>query len=379
MPHVERRVQAGTLRWRARYRGPDGRERSRSFARKTDAEQFLAQVETDKAHGSWVDPALGEVRLDEWAPRWLSTTVHLKPKTRADYESLLRVRILPTFGKAPIAAIRPIDVREWLARMQAEGLSASRCRQACHLLGAILQTAVADGRIPSSPCTGMKLPRLPQVEMAYLSPGQLSDLLNVLPAKYRLMVEVLAIAGLRFGEAAALRKARCDLLRNRLVIAENLSDVSGKLYFVAPKTHQRRMVSIPRSLSERLARTLIQVTAPEDLVFTSARGAPIRYSNFLGRVWKPSLVEAGLPDMGVHALRHTCAALLISQGAHPKAIQRHLGHQSITTTLDRYGHLFEDEDGKLVQGLDDVYTRVIGGPAADGFHLERRPLRAPAG
>lgn len=63
--------------------------------------------------------------------------------------------------------------------------------------------------------------------------------------------------------------------------------------------------------------------------------------------------------MGVHALRHTCAALLIAQGAHPKAIQSHLGHRSITTTLDRYGHLFEDEHEKLAERIDAAYAEVV--------------------
>ena len=69
---------------------------------------------------------------------------------------------------------------------------------------------------------------------------------------------------------------------------------------------------------------------------------------------------AGLPDMGLHALRHTCAALLIAQGAHPKAIQSHLGHRSITTTLDRYGHLFEDEHDRLAERIDAAYAKVLG-------------------
>lgn len=135
--------------------------------------------------------------------------------------------------------------------------------------------------------------------------------------------------------------------------------MSGVLHFGPPKTHQRRAVTIPHFLRDRLADHLRSITSDDDLVFQAPRGGPIRYPNFLRRVWKPALVEAGLPEMGVHALRHTCAALLISQGAHPKAIQSHLGHRSITTTLDRYGHLFEDEHDKLADRLDAVYTDLL--------------------
>lgn len=363
MAHVEKRIQAGTLRWRARYRAPDGRERSRTFTRRIDAEQFLAQVAVDKARGAWIDPTRAHVLFGDWAERWLGTTTHLKPKTRVGYESMLRSRLLPAFGRAPIGDVRPIDVREWLSGMQAKGLSASSCRQAYHLLGAILQAAIDDGRLAASPCSGIKLPRLPQIEMAYLAPEQLRDLFAQVGGQYRLLVEVLAFGGLRFGEAAALRRGRCDLLRSRLIVAESLADVSGTLYFGPPKTHQRRTVTLPKFLRDRLGEHLASVGADDALVFQSPRGGPIRYSNFARRVWKPALVDAGLPDIGVHALRHTCAALLISQGAHPKAIQSHLGHRSITTTLDRYGHLFEDEHDKLAERIDAAYARLVQIPA----------------
>lgn len=221
----------------------------------------------------------------------------------------------------------------------------------------------------------MKLPRLPQLDMAFLRPEQLRALLNVVDPRCRLFVEVLAIGGLRFGEAAALRRGRCDLLRSRLIVAESVADVSGTLHFGAPKTHQRRTVMLPRFLRDRLGEQLIVLENDESLVFQAPTGGPIRYSNFARRVWKPALAEAGLPDMGVHALRHTCAALLIAQGAHPKAIQSHLGHRSITTTLDRYGHLFEDEHDRLAERIDAAYAEVLG--EAESREAKRH-LRAEA-
>lgn len=144
-----------------------------------------------------------------------------------------------------------------------------------------------------------------------------------------------------------------------MIVAESLADVSGVLRFGPPKTHQRRAVTIPHFLRDRLAQQLGSLTSDDALVFQSPRGGPIRYSNFIRRVWKKALLDAGIPDMGVHALRHTCAALPISQGAHPKAIQSHLGHRSITTTLDRYGHLFEDEHDKLADRLDSAYIDLM--------------------
>jgi integrase len=77
------------------------------------------------------------------------------------------------------------------------------------------------------------------------------------------------------------------------------------------------------------------------------------------RVWLPALRAARLPsDMRIHDLRHTCAALLIEQGAHPKVIQEQLGHASITTTLDTYGHLFDDHLDQLAEGMDKTFAEA---------------------
>jgi len=86
---------SGRLRWRVRYRDPSGRQRSRSFARKIDAERFLISVEDSKLRGVYVDPAAGRVAFGEWAERWYATTAALRHSTRTDYRVLLDQQILP--------------------------------------------------------------------------------------------------------------------------------------------------------------------------------------------------------------------------------------------------------------------------------------------
>ncbi len=74
------------------------------------------------------------------------------------------------------------------------------------------------------------------------------------------------------------------------------------------------------------------------------------------RYFKPAVRRAGLPDgLRFHDLRHTCVALLVAQGAHPRAIMERLGHSSIEVTLGRYGHLFPSLDAGLVDGLQQAY------------------------
>jgi integrase len=120
-------------------------------------------------------------------------------------------------------------------------------------------------------------------------------------------------------------------------------------------------VVIPGFLSEFIAEHLARDVSddPDALVFTTQEGKPLRNSNFRRRVWQPAVADAGLPDgLRIHDLRHTCASLLIAQGAHPKAVQVHLGHSSIAVTMDRYGHLFPSDMETLAAALDGVRARA---------------------
>jgi integrase len=99
---------------------------------------------------------------------------------------------------------------------------------------------------------------------------------------------------------------------------------------------------------------------------------PIRHSLFVRRVFKPAIVgdernedetkrrKPALPaekhNLRFHDLRHTCASLLIAAGAHPKLIQARLGYSSITTTLDRYGHLFSSVEAALADALNATFN-----------------------
>jgi hypothetical protein len=124
----------GRPRWRARYRDPSDRERSKSFTRKVDAEQFLVGIEDAKLRGAYVDPQLGRVLFGEWAERWFRTTADLKPASRRTYRKLLDNQILPAFERATLGGIDTLAVREWVAQLVELGLSPSRIRNTHQVL-----------------------------------------------------------------------------------------------------------------------------------------------------------------------------------------------------------------------------------------------------
>ena len=116
---------------------------------------------------------------------------------------------------------------------------------------------------------------------------------------------------------------------------------------------------LPRFLTDRLADHLRTRTAPspDALVFTAPTGGPLNNSNWRRRVWVPAVAAAGLPPgLRIHDLRHTCSALLIAAGAHPKAIQMQLGHTSARFTLDRYGHLYPSSLNRVADTLERIHA-----------------------
>jgi integrase len=154
-------------------------------------------------------------------------------------------------------------------------------------------------------------------------------------------------------------------------VVESASEVGGRLITGPTKSHAERNVRLPRFLREELASYLADRPGdPEAFVFTAPMGSPLRHNNFYQRLFRAALRRAGLPEqVRFHDLRHTCAALLIAQGAHPKAIQAHLGHSSIQVTMDRYGHLFPDALEHLADRLDAARTHA----RAHAERIERAP------
>ena len=151
-------------------------------------------------------------------------------------------------------------------------------------------------------------------------------------------------------------------------MVESATEVDNKLVWGVTKTYERRTVRLPRFLCEQVGIYLAdRPHAPDDLVFTMLQGGPLREPKFAERYFKPAARAAGLPAaLRVHDLRHTCASLLIREGASIKAVQHHLGHKSASITLDRYGHLFPEELDHLADRLDRLRAQAGVYPARTG-------------
>jgi len=348
--------RSGRESWQARWRDPAGVDRSKNFARKVDANQHLVRLESDKLRGRYSDPRLARTKLADWFIEWQATRTNRSPQTRLRDEASIRNHVLPRFGAVPIGQIQPVHIAQWVADLDAEGLAPATTRKAYQLLAAGLSSAVDNGLIPVSPCRNVKLPKIKTSTMRILEPAETMALADTIDERYRAMVLAAAYTGLRFGELAALRTERFDALRKTLRVEESLAEVRGQFLIKPPKSDaSRRTVSVPSFVVEELAHHLAMHADDTGLVFSTPAGGPIRRTNFRRRIWLPA-VRASVGDpCTFHDLRHTHAALLIAQGEHPKVIQERLGHASIKTTLDTYGHLFDDLDEAAADRLDELW------------------------
>lgn len=294
----------------------------------------------------------------EWADEWLATTVHLRARTRAGYVAALRTHVLPVFGELPIARIEQVDVRRFVADMIAGGAAPGTVRGARKVARPVFASAVGSGAIKVNPCDGVRVPRSDRHEMIFLSTAHVEALAESITPPYGVLIRLAAYTGLRAGEIGALRVGRLDLLRRRIEVVESLAEEPWVgLVFGPPKTYERRSVALPPAMSEELATYLAdRPREPDALVFGAPEGGPLRHRNFYPPCSAPAVARTGLPEQTrFHDLRHTCAALLVAQGAHPLAVMQRLGHSSITVTMNTYGHLFPELDESLTEGLDAAY------------------------
>lgn len=340
-------------RYRVRYRTPDHRQTDkRGFRTKKSAQDFAATVEVDKLRGSYVAPSAGRVTVGLYAEQWFSGKVNLSESTRARYRSALDVHILPVFGGMPIVDVTRPMLRNWVTAM-ATASSPATVRKNAGVMHQILEQAVDDSRLSINAAAGLDLPTLQQTERRYLDVSQVDSLASAAGA-HGVLCYTLAYCGPRFGEAAALSVADIDFDRRRLRIHRSATVVDSKIVLSSTKSNKARDAPVPAFLIEIL-REHVRGAEPSALVFPDSQGGVMRSNNVRRRWWTTAVRESTAPaGLVPHELRHTCASLAIKAGANIKTLQRMLGHTSAALTLDRYGHLFDDDLGMVADALDEL-------------------------
>ena len=338
-------------RWRARYVDGTGQERTRAFKRKPDAEAFLDSITASIETGSYVDPVRARTTVATIAETWMDTPSWAE-STRARNRSILDAHVLPRWGDLPLSEVHHEDVQRWVTGLGKAGMAGGTVRKVHGVLNGVLKAAIRARRLAVNPAAEVALPRQDMKRRRYLTGVQV-EAVAAAAGDHAAVVHVLAFCGLRIGELAAMKAGMVDQVRRRFRIEESVTEVNGKLVWSEPKDHQRRTVPWPRFLDDEIAAAM-RGKGPEDLLFPAPGGGVLRVRN-MRRGWFDAAAEAaGVKGLTPHEMRHTAASLAVSAGASVLALQRMLGHDKPSTTLDFYSDLFDEDLDLVADRLGDV-------------------------
>ena len=349
--HIDQRTSG---LWRARFTDADGRRRSKTFDKVTDARVWLAVQRTDLVRQEWRAPELTSRTIGEYARDYL-TRREIKESTRALYESVWKNHLEKEWGPTKVGNVTPPKVRAWYTSV-GRSVKPTALAQAYRLLRAILNMAVQDDALKSNPCRikGASTVK-PAVAARALTVPEVLAITEEIPARYKALVMVLAFGGLRLGEATALR--RKDVSDARVTVERTCRYIHGHWTVGPPKTEAgRRTVALPGSVALALESHLAHFVPqdPDALVFGTASGQFLQVHNF-GATFRRAVARCGLPYTRVHWLRHTGATLAASTGATTKELMHRLGHASPAAALV-YQHASSERDSEIARALDVLLT-----------------------
>ncbi|WP_181797372.1 site-specific integrase [Streptomyces sp. WELS2] len=354
-----RRLPSG--RYQARYPGPDGvmRPAPETFATIADADDWLAEKQTEIRRGEWRDPEAGAVGFRVYADKWVEER-ELAPLTRDLYRYLLD-KYLAAFADSDLDEITAPLVREWRAERLRVTRAKTMTAKAYRLLKAIMETAVDDELITRNPCRIKGAGKEKAAERRIATVAQVDALAEAVGMRWRLMVYLGAYGPMRPEELAGLRRRDVDLenLRIRVRLAEP-ERMNGRRVRGDTKSEAgTRTVILPAFLRRELRWHLESYAepGPDGLVFVGEKGAPFRRSTF-GRKWRKAREIVGMPEgFRFYDLRHTGHTLSTRSGATLKDTMVRAGQSSEKAALI-YQHSDEERQEEVAAGLDATVRKA---------------------
>lgn len=336
----------GTPYFQVCYRlgGRGSRQSSVSFDDEKQAKRFCALVDShgperalELAGIADTQRPLSALTVAEWLDRHIGSLSGVEKKTIAEYKRYAASDIGPPLGAIPLSKLTREDIAAWVNTMRDTGAAGGTIQNKHGFLSGALKRAVADGHLAGNPCEGVRLPRTEKPEMVFLTGSEFQALKAAFSDHYKPLVEFLVSSGCRASEALALRPSDVDREGGTVRINRAWKRAGSGYELGPPKTRRSvRTINVPKSV-------LAQLDYSHEWVFVGTNSRPVRLYSWRANVWYKSLAKAKAKGLEksprIHDLRHTCASWMIQAGVPLPVIQEHLGHESIKTTVDCYGHL----------------------------------------
>lgn len=351
---VKRRTSAKDTgkRYEVRYRDPDGKERSRTFLRKGEAEVYERKMRSALDHGGWIDPRHATVTFKAYSDQYLGERTDLRPRTEELYRSLLRRHILPTFGTVPLGKITTNAVRIWNG--EAAEKHPITAAKAYRLLRQIMSAAVVEEKVSRNPCVVKGAGQEHSAERPMLTHVQIAALTAAMPPEMRIAVTLACVCQLRRGEVLGLERRDVNPLHKTIRVERTANQLRGGLQLGPPKTEAgRRTVVIPSHALPELEAHLAAYVGTEDTspLLVGSTGARLNPRALDGAWGKARASITGLEDVHFHDLRHA-GATFYAPGATLKELQARLGHASPAAAM-RYQHATAERDAVLADAMSE--------------------------
>ena len=320
-----------------------------------ERQRHLSVVESDTA------PLTVAAYLEEW----LWSKQALRASTFKSYESHVRIYLVPHLGHFVLEDLRPAHIDTMYRQLgirEERPLAVATLRRIHATLLSALGTAVRRGHLDRNPASTVELPPTRRREQRTWTLDELQTFLEATSGDFvHLLFTLLALLGLRRGEALALRWEDADLNAGRLTVRQAAVLVGGRVVVGEPKSRSgHRTIAIDdetcRKLTwhqcgQRLAvfKATGVIRTPE-LVFTDEAGDALDPA-FVSRRFSRLVVQHGLPRIRLHDLRHTSASLGLASGESLVEVSRRLGHSSLSVTADIYSHISPEVAKRSVERL----------------------------
>jgi integrase len=355
----------GKVRYLACYRDVKGRVRSAgTFASERLADKAWQRAEAKLAEGRVGDPARGRMTFQRYVEEVWLPNHEVEPTTRQSYTSAIYKHIMPEFGSMRMIDILPEHVREWIAKLKANGVSSAMIQHIKVALSAIFTTALNDQVTFLHPCKGVKIPTVPVKPLVIITPEQFDMAYQALhDTQARLLVETDIESGLRWGELTELRVKDLDFDSRILTISRAVVELDPKFHpegerFLVkdyPKDKEYRRLKLSAQIVLKLqAHRDAQHLGPDDLLFAihdqGSRGLRIRVApnpdklgltepNDKGRQYKHGTMSGyGAGRCRCEHCRAACAIYRAQRRAQGKDHPR----KPRLRETDADGHIFKD-------------------------------------
>lgn len=345
---TEYTLPSGAKRHGVRYYDLDRkRQLKQGFTSRGEAERWwfgTAGNEGKRAEllrGADVRAGAGSTPLSTYQQQWLADT-DLAHATVTNAKSLWHKHIAPVFGDTPVNTITRHRVQTWVHDMAQAGVGYETRRLAVLHLGRLLTAAADTGAVTYVATAGVSPGKQDQATDIYVpTQAQARAVIDAVDKRDRMLVKVLALTGMRQGEAFALRVKDLNLDSTPATARVSRTvDASAGQIKASTKTGKARTVTLPAVLADEL-RQHIAGKDKDDLVFTSPQGRPIRAGNWRRRVWDQAIAKAQEQDPSMerftpHELRHFYATSALAGGVPVFQVSKELGHTSTAMTQDVY-------------------------------------------